>query len=738
MKKIILLSLTALLIFTGSVRADKTAAAARKETARLAAKLLVEELRKNLSQAPVDTKFLTGEMDSNRKLYQSPGKASAELQKSLEKNLRRKYREEIKRIIAKINSEHPDGKVQWFTKQEIAEFNEFPQKPFERNLSKKFPSVFKKIRKNLCARQWKRLELDCYPTEVEFDKTSPAQLKKILTKRLVKRQKEVLYQENIQRLGRDFISKVISDANRQRRNQLQHVRKSTGGTAIAPDNIGENIRLELTTIQKKQAANFKPRPGMPNKTYGTFPSVAGIIPGRAEKVAVAKFINWVKKRQFPVSSGKVEKIILKDPAGHQEPGKSFATCNRILTPELQKQAVGNYAGKLSGKSKAALETLLIKEIQTNNQAKKVMNTVVERSLRQPFIESRKKISELQFDNNFQPLVSRIWRADDQTIEKYFRKPGIVHLKNPLNLPGIRNRKTDNKKLLLETGAKVSDSVDDLLHEGRQALSAQMTIVEVVQDEIQGKIQPKKIQPESGFFGRMLEYLSLKNKPPLLLVLPPEDKLLAEYDGKVTDKWRESRIATLWGNPANAPENRETKYLELFPKVKANIRMRVRAMLDRENRRLKAKAEIAEEKSKPRDSKSEPQVPESKLPELKIILSGQHNQLQAVCAFKGKTGKFTSKGNVNAGSKFFRELSGEFSRWLVSGGRAGKVSGKVNVVIMSPKLYYGTAEAVRECFLSSLKQNGLNAEIEWSESLKSQKGKLSGNSWKMKIGNAVSK
>ena len=510
---------------------------ARKESAKLAAELLVGELQKKAASHPVDEgslyKSINGDKTNNQE-------QSASRSKCLEQSkgaLKSWFKLEVNRIVEQLDSGKKEGKSGWFSDKEKSELKLLPSETVEKNMGSNFEKAFTTARGKAVKDQWNNLVRDVYPTETEIETMNRAELRKKLLDRLIGKQKETVFGENKKLLGDNFIDPVLEDAAEQLTGQNGIVSQSSGGNEIAPESIDSFMRNE---IEKYRAQLKKAKEGVKvaSKVYEMFPGVSDTITKRSGLLATDKFSVAITRMEFPVTKESIKAFISKSLAAHAGKEKSRGICIEASSKAVQYKAIQEYAKNTPEKDKTAFTKHLQGLASGDAECQKALKGLIARSVNPGFETARKELSDEQFASLFGPLKEGTWRPADESIESNLNSM-IPDIKDPLKIPGISTKTVDSNSLLEETLGKILEAEKNLLNQGIAALRGQMSTVATVGKGIRSQLA---LMPE----------------------LPDLDGLIRSYEKGVLSTWES--------------ESKTDKYKALFAKAKNEIRRRAKDML----------------------------------------------------------------------------------------------------------------------------------------------------------------
>lgn len=737
--KFIFLSLIVMVFAFVLSAGDENISSAKGETAKLAANLLVKELDSAIKQRPVKENFLCNEMNADKGKYVNPSESKKLLRVLTEKEYGEWYAGEVERIVIKLNGNRPENVKTWFEDAELKGLKKMPAESVTENLNKNFDAAFDRERAKVCAEQWEKFKLDIYPTEEDIETKNRSELQPILLDKLLKNQSEPVFEENRSALDKNCIVPMLDDAGKQMKTQESIASSADEGGAIIPGEIEEEIIRKIESYREKLAKE-KSGARVAAKVYQIFPSIRKKIPGQVENVAIAKFANSVAKMQFPIEEAQISLLLNKNPGAHVQRNRSWELCVEEFKTELWVKALEKYLEKSTDEQKSEFNKFYNAKIAQDQSCRKSLDQLIDKSLKENFNSARLKIAETQLKNHFEPVQTGTWAPEYPEIEKYYNLPSAVNIPvdEIFEKKNISNKNFERKTLFDETVSGLSKKIDDLYGEGRKALSMQMKITEDIEKEIKKSLEQGGGVVDNGFFQKILEMLYLKEGGVPSNEIPSADDVIRSYTLKVESEWKAGRVKVLWGNEGNAPLNKDTKYIELFPMVKESIRQRVKALLEneilrRENKSKETPAketpvtqkEIVEEKKKPEEKKETPSdVPKDAIiSDVTIDLDYQQGKINIKMSISGQGEPLAlivdPEQDYEKSMGVMEEKIGAYFRdWIDKAVKdKGTVQFKVVIRVFNGRIYYGIVSSLRECLKNIMESmNNNNLQIQWTDKL----------------------
>lgn len=576
-----------------SLLAGDESVKARRETVRLTAKLLVEELGKNIENAPIDENALRGAMSISPAEHVERRKSKELLRGQLRRRFRENYQREVKRVIDRLNTETPENIESWFSDEDANHFSKIPEEAIKKNLDDKFLKTFKRVRDQACRQQFVDITNELYPNVQDVETANSDKLKLRMKETLEKaKASRILFEEVAEKLNETFVEEIIADAEAQKHSQLAIVEKSESNDSLLPSFIINDIEKRLGLAREdleRREISF----GAPDKVYDTFPSVRKATKIKATSLAKQSFINSLEKMNFSIDEERVRRLIVSDYPAHRERRASLDVCYETYSEPIISHAIKVAARPLNGRQRAEGVDFMTNLALTDDACQRALKRMALRSLKGSFDVVRKEIRNDQLKEYFEPLADGSWEPETARIESFHRVAGNVHVDEPLREKSISNLPLTPNVLLDETRELVSEKVDYYMNEGRRALTAQLKITDDVEKNIERTLPDQlahKPQTNNGVFQRLLAFVNLADDAPQTNS-KEFDAVVKTFTSEVKKQWERQRVILLWKEIDNLPVNRDTKYAELFPMVHQEIEKRVKAMLHREQDPETTTAEI---------------------------------------------------------------------------------------------------------------------------------------------------
>jgi len=515
----------------------------KKQNKLLTASLLVNEIRESIKNAGIEASVLHREMENNKKEHQDSQRSRSICKQTTTNYLHKRYEREVAHLLKELDTDKPESIGSWFDLHDRKNFLN-PKQIVRENLNANFDSAFNTARSKVCKEQISRLIGDVYPTEEELEKSGRNQLRTALLERLIRKQKESIFTENRPLLSKNIIEPILNDAYKQKNEQSDIVRKSTGGNAIEPAEIQEFLVNELKQYQqnlRKLRAGKK----SPSKVYDILPSVKTMIDKRARDLAGSKFLQSLSYPTFAISEESVYDLINSGLAAHAKTNESKLLCQESFRQDLRQQAITDHAGKVLVSKRAGFEKFLNQFLSENKNCARAFDMLIDRSTSPAFKKARQNISRKQFSEFFAPLANASWQLSDKKIDSYYFKKSSIEIADPFSVNGISSKHFKRNELLDETRVMVIDAEKNYINKSLYALREQMNSVE-------------KVEP--------LVKVELKNFHPV----PTINAMIELFTSKVNAKWSNMPLAG--------------KHKKLFPRVHKDIEKRSKALLHRETTR----------------------------------------------------------------------------------------------------------------------------------------------------------
>lgn len=442
-----------------------------------------------------------------------------------------------------------------------------------------YDAAFAAERKSACEKQAKAIAGAVKPSESEIEAKDYETLRRGMTERIAARQKTPVFEENLQYISDKIVDPVIDAAVKERRRQREYLMR-TRCEGFAPSVIAAEIEANLRRNVAERAAKSED----PSKTWGVFPkTLAEGLPAAVERRAIDRVVRRVDDVKTEVDEAAVLRTITADPEAHRRAADSEKIFRGVFAAEM----LGG-AAELAEKEAPAKERAEFRDYVRAHAASPELTRAVETRIRREVLPkwraARAAAAKSESWRIWPTLADRTWyppaeladgvaaRSDYAAAVKAWRKaPEMAALAKAA--AGVT--------VMEETAADADASVSAAFDLARNAIAAQNAIVGEAAPAVLGEAKARKTSV-------------WRSTPDLKAIV---DMLT----GMVEERWRERRVATLWGDgerPANAAE----QHAELFPSVRRRIELVARSILEQMEKPK------PEPETKPEPEK-EPETPE---------------------------------------------------------------------------------------------------------------------------------
>jgi len=560
--------------------ANEGSLAADRETARLTAKLLIGELKKQFIKTPIANGIIRAELSKNKEKYHSSSESKGLIKMFVQAELEKKYKKDIGDILNSLNNNVRDGQKSWFTEQDEKELSKFPQKEVLNSLDKSFSKIYTRERRKACNDQWKHLTMDVYPTEEEFMSMDSRDLYDLLLRRVLTKQKEILFEESERYLKTEFIRPIIDDAQAQLNQQIKIISGSKGGKAKLPADIEAEVKKELEkarNILRRNKANKK----VANKVYAVFKMVADKVSYRAKDIAATKFINYMDEITFPINTALIKRMIDGDITSHISRDESLAICAAKYKDEIITKTLSCYLNDVAD-SEGKFKKFLLRQLVDGQQMSESASQLVKRSVGKGFSEARALVAKGQMNDFFSPLQSGSWSLPYTLIEREFFKIGPISLDDPLSMKGISTSIFNKQLLIDETIKAVINSIQMIATEGRRAMKAQYGLVDTIERQAFVELDKLEKKDTSSVARTMLTFFKEESDNVSFDDVSDTQKIIAFYKRRTHNMWKAGSVDMIWPDKKQLPDNYTKKYLSLFGAIEADITRRVKSIMHNED------------------------------------------------------------------------------------------------------------------------------------------------------------
>ncbi len=419
-------------------------------------------------------------------------------------------------------------------------------------LNATFVRLFEDERKKAVHAQATNIVATIRPSEAEMETTPYQQLLERMTERIIKGQKNPVFEENKPYISQKIAAPIIGAGNHER-NRQHHYLMIARCTSAAPS----KLKQELTDKLKANVAENRAKAKDPQRTWGIFPSVFNTgLTNAVERRTMNRLISKITNtKKLEINPADVEKQMRERPLQHvkvadSEKAFSEAYAKKVLDPAFRAALTND----VSPNEQRELENFLRPRLEADT-VKQAVSRIVRRDLLPVWKTVRETMTTNQFAKVWPSLADGTWFPDAEvTDETVMRDDYAMAVRYWRMIAGLqRLASADRGKVVFEETSLYADAkVAQAFNRARSAVGAQTRAVE--------KAHPVLLK----------EWRDAEKTPSLGEIV---DRLTT-----TTEKaWEESREKVLWPD-GEFPKNKDKQHVELFPSVQRKIELVAKAIL----------------------------------------------------------------------------------------------------------------------------------------------------------------
>ncbi len=425
-----------------------------------------------------------------------------------------------------------------------------------RAVETRFEAAFAAERAAAVVAQAKTIAGAVRPTEAEFEAKDEATLRREMTEKVVAKQKQPVFEENLNYISEKIVDPVIADGRREQKRQKAYLSR-TKCDSYAPDALAREIEANL----RKNVAEMQAKADDPTKAWGVFPSVVrdGIPPVVERRITglVTKVVDDVT---VAVEGEDVRKTIAADPAAHRTAAESEKLFRTAYASQILGLALERAEREAPEKERTAF-SLYVRQHSAAPELARAVETRLRREVLPKWRKVRAEVAEAEATRLWPTLSDRTWCPDAELADRVVARSDYDEaMRNWRTEPALSAlaKVGDEKTLLEETVATADTSVRRAFDLARTAVTAQNALVAEAEPEVLGEAKNRK----SSFWRRT----------------PDLKAIVGLLTDAVETKWRGRRQQILWGE-AERPANADKQHTELFPSVRKHIELVARSILE---------------------------------------------------------------------------------------------------------------------------------------------------------------
>lgn len=541
-----------------------------RNTALLSANLLIEQLRTAYGQKAADSDAFFEQMNREPEKFIEQNKANSTLADEYAVTLREAYRKDAQSLLEQIRTRY-NGDKTFFPIDFVSDAIVLPDRYVQENLRTAFPAAFKVAREKLCAQQRTKIVGSSYPTELEVDTMSEAELVKMLEDRLNAEWKNMVFEENRSFVRDSIISPIVKEAVSQKQNQLNMVHNATISDAVLPAEYESELRKILADNIARRKANPAER-----KVYDMFPSVAKEIPVKAKELSASKFITTLKDFLPEYDNEQILEELINSQARYRNPGRARNIFYNFFKKQTLNNALGAFLIKVPELQRRELRTFLEGSVINNPVSDELLTPLFDESVMKNMDKLRLTVADAQFKKYFPSLYNYSWTPPEEILNSFHHNRDTVNVEEQWQyLPGLEIEQVEEAKLFDETRDMVVDAVKRQFNLAEKSLTMQIKLTGDIYAQIMKQFELG--QQQSSEFDYAGELRRGLNMPQETAITP--ETIVKAYSDKVAVEWNNIKDSYLWAGMSVRPADYEQLYSGLFSMVKEDIAVRARALFN---------------------------------------------------------------------------------------------------------------------------------------------------------------
>ncbi|MBS7286223.1 MAG: hypothetical protein KIH06_03060 [Kiritimatiellae bacterium] len=472
-----------------------------------------------------------------------------------------------------------------------------------KSLLDKFPAAFERERREAVDQQAKNLVSATRPTEKEFEEKPTEQLKREMAERIVKAQKQAVFEENLQYISEKIVAPVLRSAEDELKRQREYLMRARSD-ASSPTGLKSELEERL-----KANVSERSRDVPAEEAWGVFPSVLkDALPKAVERRIVNKMKARMNDVKLNVDVAEVAKIISGDIASHAKYSASEKKFAFIYSCAVLTNALEATLREARESERAELEDFLLRRMGSEDVIK-ALEKVVRREIMPKWKVARAEIASTAAKKIWPSLDDGTWYPEAYLADEVLsRSDYIKSIRAWREIKGLESlaRSSGDKKVMEESLKFADERVKAAFELARSAISAQNKTVDSTHESVLSEVKAKKaVSPVT-----LNEVISM--------ITDATEKM-----------WSKERVAKLWSD-GGAPKNAAEQHVALFPSVKNRIELLARKILEE----IK-KEELSQAKSETEEKIEGSSDAENETMEFKISVIKTSNQVE-VKLLKGES------------------------------------------------------------------------------------------------------
>lgn len=421
-----------------------------------------------------------------------------------------------------------------------------------KRLQDKFPAAFDRERREAVDLQAKNLVSATRPTEKEFEEKNLDVLKREMTQRVVKAQKEAVFEENLSYISEKIVSPVLKSASDELKRQRDYLMRARSD-ASSPSRLKKEIeeRLKMNVLERSRDVSAE-------EAWGIFPSVLEeALPKAVERRIVNKMKARMNDVKLNVDVDDVAKIISDDISSHIKYTSSEKKFALMYSNVVLSNALEAVLSEAKENERGEVKEFLLRRINSEDVVK-ALEKVVRREIMPKWKVARAEIASSAAKKIWPSLDDGTWYPDASLADEVLSRSDYAKsIRSWRDIKGLESLAcSPGSDKIMEESLKFADErVSSAFELARSAISAQNKAVDATHEAVLSEVKAKRADT------------------PVTL-----DEVVAMITEAAEKKWSEEREAKLWPD-GGAPKNASEQHVALFPSVKSKIELLARKILE---------------------------------------------------------------------------------------------------------------------------------------------------------------
>ncbi|MGH8557340.1 MAG: hypothetical protein ACRESZ_07730 [Methylococcales bacterium] len=354
-------------------------------------------------------------------------------------------------------------------------------------------TIFKEARKSALVKQLELLNHNSYPP---VDVVNQINRREKWTNEEVETIKNnveagrALFDEN-QNEVTGIVKSIRDDIDSQRQGQLNAVNVAPPSEIVTTDSAADFLRTKLDDeLARERKSEIERQSG--RKVYERLEKTDIHIQEVSEKIEKQRFGNFLEQRFTPeIDSNSLKAAIRRDLSRHKIIDSSTRMFGEKMQEETGKRAVDQYTQQNRTVSDIdGFRSRLSQYLKQGSARGSLWNKLID-TLAPELKKHRNEIAEEQFNDNFRPLASQVWKTPEDVLERIdegtLAISDLSTFQQTEELLGIKSGNAEPGELLSETESRVHHAAVKAVNEGKKAWDTQEALVKNKRGAIESQL-----------------------------------------------------------------------------------------------------------------------------------------------------------------------------------------------------------------------------------------------------------